>query len=66
MSNKRGFWIFGSLQSAMLGIIIYIILDILNNMSDPRVIGVDTQIMLSVLFPIFSLLVEYTIFSKIE
>jgi hypothetical protein len=66
MSNKRGFWIFGSLQSATLGIILYIIFDLLNNMSDPRAIGVDTQIILSVLFPLYPLLVEYTIFSKIK
>lgn len=64
MNNKRGFWLFGSLQSATLGVVIYLIFDVVNRMSETRAMGMDTQIVLSVLFPVFLLLVEYTIFSK--
>jgi len=63
MSKKSIFWLFGGLQSITLGVIIFLIFDSLNMISD-RVIGVDTQVLLSVLFPLFLLIVEYLIFSK--
>lgn len=52
------FWIFGVLQAVILGLIIFFILRGLGN------IGKDTQIVLSVLFPLFSLILEYMIYSK--
>lgn len=52
------FWIFGILQAATLGLIVYFVLQ------GASVIGKDTQLVLSILFPLFLLLVEYLIFSK--
>jgi len=63
MSRASVFWLFGGLQSITLGVIIFLIFNSLNMIND-RVIGVDTQILLSVLFPLFLLIVEYLIFSK--
>jgi len=64
MGNKKIFWIFGILQSSTLGAIIYLIFRSLNMISEAEVIGLDTQILLSILFPLFLLIVEYTIYSK--
>lgn len=64
MGNKKIFWVFGILQSITLGAIIYLIFRSLNMISEVRVIGLDTQISLSILFPLFLLIVEYTIYSK--
>jgi len=64
MGNTKIFWIFGILQSITLGAIIYLIFRSLNTISEVRVIGLDTQISLSILFPLFLLIVEYTIYSK--
>ena len=64
MGNQKIFWIFGILQSATLGVIIYLIFESLNMISEINVIGLDTQILLSILFPLFLLIVEYTIYSK--
>ena len=63
MNKKSVFWLFGILQNITLGIIIFLIFDILNGISD-KGIGIDTQILLSVLFPLFLLIIEYLIFSK--
>jgi len=57
MTNKNVFYIFGILQAITLGLIIFFILQTTN-------IGRDTNIVLSVLFPIFTLIVEYMIYSK--
>ena len=64
MGNQKIFWIFGILQSTTLGAIIYLIFRSLNMISEVTVIGLDTQILLSILFPLFLLIVEYTIYSK--
>ena len=59
MKNKNSiFLIFGILQAATLGLITFFVLQSLGS------IGKDTQIMLSILFPLFLLIVEYTIYSK--
>jgi len=52
------FWVFGALQAITLGLIIFIILQGLST------IGRDASILLSVLFPIFTLIIEYMIYSK--
>jgi len=57
MTNKNVFYIFGILQAITLGLIIFFILQTTN-------IGRDTNIVLSVLFPIYTLIVEYMIYSK--
>jgi len=58
MENKNIFLIFGFLQAATLACVVFFVLQGLN------VVGFDTQVMLSVLFPLFTLIVEYTIYSK--
>jgi Ca2+/Na+ antiporter len=57
MTNKNIFYIFGILQAITLGLIIFFILQTTN-------IGRDTNIVLSVLFPIYTLIVEYMIYSE--
>ncbi len=57
MTDKNIFYIFGILQAMTLGLIIFFILRTTN-------IGMDTNILLSVLFPICTLIVEYMIYSK--
>ncbi|MEA3500200.1 MAG: hypothetical protein U9R41_04175 [Candidatus Marinimicrobia bacterium] len=58
------FWIFGILQSLSLGTIIFLIFKSLNLINGENVIGVDTQILLSISFPLWLLIVEYIIYSK--
>ena len=62
--NTRVFWIFGILQSLSLGAIIFLVFRSLNGIDAQRAIGLDTRIVLSVIFPLFLLLVEYTILAK--
>jgi uncharacterized membrane protein len=64
MKKEYIFWIFAILQSVTLGVIIFLIFRALNTIAANRVIGLDTQILLSVLFPVFLLIVEYLIYSK--
>ena len=63
MSTKV-FWIFGILQSLSLGTIIFLLFRSLSLIHGECVIGLDTQISLSIAFPLFLLLVEYVIYSK--
>lgn len=58
------FWIFGIVQSVSLGMIIYLLFRSMNIIHGDNVIGADTQVVLSVVFPLFLLLVEYVIYSK--
>jgi hypothetical protein len=62
--EKRVFWIFGTLQSITLGLIIFLVFKSLNAIAEFKVVGLDTQLMLSILFPLFLLIVEYFIYSK--
>jgi len=64
VGNKNVFWIFGILQSLSLGTIIFIVFKSLNVINGTQVIGLDTQITLSIIFPLFLLMVEYVIYSK--
>ena len=57
MQNKNIFYIFGILQAITLGLIVFFILGTTN-------IGGDTSIVLSVFFPLFTLIVEYITYSK--
>jgi hypothetical protein len=58
MKNKNTvFWIFAILQNVFLGLIIFFVLD-------SSSIGNDTRILLSVLFPVFTLIIEYMIYFK--
>ena len=62
--NKKIFWIFGTLQSLSLGMIVFLLFRALNIINGESVIGLDTQIVLSIFFPLFLLLVEYIIYTK--
>jgi len=62
--NAKVFLIFGILQSISLGVIIFLIFRSLNAIEDTMVIGLDTRMLLSIMFPLFLLLVEYAIFTK--
>ena len=64
MKDKNLFWMFGVLQSLTLVAIIYLLFNSLNLINGANVIGSDTQVLLSVLFPTFLLIVEYIIYSK--
>jgi len=57
MQNKNIFYIFGILQIITLGLIVFFMLGITD-------IGRDTSLVLSVLFPLSTLIVEYIIYSK--
>ena len=57
MPNKNIFYIFGSLQATTLGLIVFFILGTTD-------IGKDTAITLSILFPLFTVMIEYLIYSK--
>ncbi|MBS3765384.1 hypothetical protein KGY71_02570 [Candidatus Bipolaricaulota bacterium] len=62
---KKGlFWTFGLLQTLSLWAIIFLIFRGLNQLGEGNVIGLDAQLVLSIVFPIFLLLVEYLIFNK--
>ena len=58
------FWIFGILQSLSLGTIIFLIFHSLNMIKGESIIGLDTQVVLSISFPLFLLLVEWLIYRK--
>ncbi|KPK63690.1 hypothetical protein AMJ83_05680 [candidate division WOR_3 bacterium SM23_42] len=58
------FWIFGVLQSLSLGVILFLLFRALNSIKGASVIGLDTQILLSISFPLFLLIVEYHIYRK--
>ena len=57
MTDKNLFYIFGILQAMTLGLIVFFMLGTTS-------IGRDTSIVLSALFPIFTLIVEYMIYSR--
>jgi hypothetical protein len=62
--NTKIFWIFGILQSLSLGTIIFLVFRSLNMIKGESIIGMDTQIVLSISFPLFLLLVEWLIYRK--
>jgi len=63
MNRTKIFWLFGCIQSISLGAVIFLVFNSLNLINGESVIGLDTQIILSSIFPIFLLLVEYIIYS---
>lgn len=64
MTNKTLFWVFGIIQHLLLGFIIFLIFKSLNSIQGEAVIGMDTQLLLSIGFPLFSLLLRYIIYTK--
>lgn len=64
MTNKTLFWVFGVIQHLLLGFIIFLIFKSLNSIQGEAVIGMDTQLLLSIGFPLFSLVVKYIIYTR--
>ena len=62
--KSKIFWIFAILQSVSLGAIIFLVFRALNMIRGERVIGLDAQIVLSIAFPLFLVLVEYVVYRK--
>ncbi len=62
--NARAFWIFGILQSVSLGMIVFLVFRSLNAIHGETLVGLDTTIVLSTTFPLFLLLVAYTVYTK--
>ena len=58
MKDKSLFLVFGFIQAASLAFIVYFILGALS------AVGSDTQVVLSCVFALFTLIVEYMIYSK--
>lgn len=56
-----GFWTFGILQSLSLGFIIFLVFRALNMINGGAVIEIETQIVLSIMFPVFLLRTEFEI-----
>ncbi len=64
--KEKIFWIFGVLQSLSIGVIIFLLFRALNEIKGEQIIGLDTQLILSIFCPVFIILVEYTIYKKTE
>ncbi len=64
MVKKNLFWVFGTIQALSLSAIIYLVFRSLNMIAGVSTIGQDTQIVLSIMFPLFLLVTEYMIYSK--
>jgi len=64
MKKKIIFLIFGIIQNLALGWIIYLIFQSLSKINDNPVIGTDTSIILSIIFPLFTLVIEYLIYEN--
>ena len=62
--NTKVFWIFGILQSLSLGAIIYLLFRGLRMIGGQDIIGTDTQILLSISFPIFLLIAQAAMFNS--
>jgi len=62
--KKYIFWFFGILQAVSLGIIIFLVFHVLSSIATGEGIGLDTQLVLSITFPLFLLIIEYIIYSK--
>ena len=66
MKNKILFWIFAPLKNVSLGVIIFLIFQSFKKINSPQAIGLDTQVLLSILFPLLTLIIEYIFFENIR
>jgi len=64
MKYKKLFWIFGILQNSLLGCILFLIFHSFNVIHGEAVIGLDTQLLVCISFPLFTLLVKYISLQK--
>ncbi len=58
MDDENLFLVFGFVQMITMGFIVFFILNSLGTL------GLDTQIVLSCVFPLFTFVIEYMIYSK--
>jgi len=56
---KNLFWIFAILKYTLLGTILFLLFHALGVIHGERIIGLDTQLLVCIAFPLFSLLVKY-------
>ncbi len=64
MRKKVIFLIFGIIQNLALGWIIYLLFQSLTKINSEAVIGKDTSIILSIIFPLFTFVIEYLIYEN--
>jgi len=64
MKYKKLFWIFAILQYALLGVILFLIFHSLGVLHGERIIGLNTQLLICIAFPLFSLLAKYISLEK--
>ncbi|GAJ02965.1 unnamed protein product [marine sediment metagenome] len=64
MKNRILFWIFAPLKNISLGVIIFLIFHAFEKTSNNQIIGLDTKILLSILFPLLTLIIEYIFFES--
>ncbi|HUS86793.1 MAG TPA: hypothetical protein VMW76_06110 [Bacteroidales bacterium] len=57
--KKQVYFIFSALSNVTLGIILFLIFRLLCILADDQAISVSTQVILSVLFPVFLFIQEY-------
>lgn len=62
--SRNLFIVFGIFQTLGIGLLIFLVFRALNTINGDPVIGLDSQIVLSVLVPVFIFNVEYHIYSK--
>ena len=62
--NKRRFLLFGVLQMVTIGVLIYLIFHSLSKIHGAPIIGLDSQIIISVLTPVTMFIIEYMIYTK--
>ena len=64
MKYKKLFWIFAILKYTLLGTLLILLFHSLNVIYGERIIGLDTQLLVCIAFPLFSLLVKYISLEK--
>jgi len=62
---RNVFLIFGVLQTLAIGLFIFLVFHGMNTINGQPLIGLDSQIVLSFMVPVFIFKVEYIIFSKL-
>lgn len=56
---KHLFWIFAILKYTLLGTILFLLFHSLSVIHGERIIGLDTQLLVSIAFPLISLILHY-------
>lgn len=64
MTHKQIFWAFGILKALTLCTIIVVVFRVVGSINEFHTIGAETTWMLSILFPTFTFVVDYLIYSK--